>query len=147
MYWISIYFTKCVEYIRHLKRNLPLYSKLSKKARIAKILPELRSSSLLSLGQLCDDDCDILLNKKKMYVIKDKELILQGTRNKLDGLWDIPVYKTELNSDNFGKPPTSAALYIEQDNRTGTLINKPAAIKEKQVKHQHTTHSPLNSKI
>ena len=66
--------------------NLPLSNKLSKKAKIVTILPELRSSSLLSLGQLYDGDCDILLNKKQMYVIKDKELILQGTRKKLDGL-------------------------------------------------------------
>ena len=90
--------------------NLPLSSKLSNKARIAAILPELRSSSLLFLGQLFDNDCDILLNKKKMYVIKDKELILQGTRNKLDGLWDIPVYKKELNSNIFN-PPQQVQLY------------------------------------
>ena len=56
--------------------NLPLSRKLSKKVKIATILPELKSSSLLSLCQLCDDDCDILLNKKKIYVIKYKELTL-----------------------------------------------------------------------
>ena len=72
--------------------SLPLSNKLSKKIGIETVLQEFRSFSLLSLGQLCDDDCDILLNKKKMYVIKDKLLILQGTRNNLDGLRDVPVY-------------------------------------------------------
>ena len=109
--------------------NLPLSRNLSKKAIIVIIRPELRSYSLLSSGKLCDDNRDILLSKKKIHVIKDKELILQGTRKKLDGLWDIPVYKTELNSNNFGKPPTSAALYIKQDNRTTTIIRKPATTK------------------
>jgi len=111
--------------------NLPSSRKLSKKARIATILPELRSFSLLSLGQLNDDDCDILLNKKKMYVIKDKELILHGTRNKLHGIWDVPGYNTELNSDNLGTPTLNTALYIKQDTRIVKLINKPAKNKQK----------------
>ena len=114
--------------------NLPLSKNLAKKAKIAKILPELRSFSLLSLVQLCDDDCDIRLNKKKMHVIKDKELILQGTRKKLDGLWDVPVYKTELSSDNFGTTTTNAALYIKQETRAAKLFNKPAINKKEQFK-------------
>ena len=61
-------------------------------------------------------------------------MIPQETRNKLDGLWDIRVYKKELDSDNFGKKPTSAASYINQDNRTAAIINKPATTKENQVK-------------
>ena len=44
--------------------RLPLHSNLSSTAITAAILPGLQSSSLISLGQLCDDDCDILLNKK-----------------------------------------------------------------------------------
>jgi len=40
-------------------------------------------------------------------------MILQGTRNKLDGLWDILVYKTEINTDSFKTPETNAALYIK----------------------------------
>ena len=93
--------------------NLSLSRKLSKTAQIAAIVPELRSFSLLSLDQFSDYECDILLSKKKMYVIKDNELILQGTRKKLDGLWDIPVYKIEITTDNFKTPKTNAALYIK----------------------------------
>ena len=36
---------------------------LSSSARSAHVFPNLKSASLLSLGQLCDDDCLILLNK------------------------------------------------------------------------------------
>ena len=63
--------------------------------------PRVKKPSLLSLGQLCDDECDILLNKNKIDFIEDEELILQGTRNMLDGLWDIPVSKIEIIGDNL----------------------------------------------
>ena len=65
--------------------------KLSEKAKKATILNNLHSSSLLSFGQLCDDGCDVLLQSKKCYVIKNKDIILQGTRNIYDKLWDIEI--------------------------------------------------------
>lgn len=48
------------------KGELPLSNKLSSRAKEAIVLPQLQSSSLISLGQLCDDDCDIHLNKKEL---------------------------------------------------------------------------------
>ena len=44
--------------------QLPLSSEFSKFAKQALILPQLASSNLVSIGQLCDDGCDIILNKK-----------------------------------------------------------------------------------
>ena len=64
---------------------------LSSAATTAHILPGLSDTSLLSLGQLADDGCLILLNKRFLKVFKNFELILQGFRNKTDGLWDIPI--------------------------------------------------------
>ena len=61
-----------------------------------------------------------------MYVTKDDELILQNTRNKLDQLWDIPIYKIEINTDSFKTPKTIADIYIKQDSRKIELINKTA---------------------
>ena len=72
---------------------LPLSNKLSKQAKTPTTLPKLKSSSLISLGQLCDDDCVILLNKKKLYAIKEKVIVLEGNRNYIDGLWYIPIQK------------------------------------------------------
>ena len=43
--------------------RLPLHDSLSREATTTAILPNLHSSSLISLGQLCDDDCQVLLNK------------------------------------------------------------------------------------
>ena len=43
---------------------LPLSNQLSSKAKKATVLPNLKSSSLISLGQIADDDCTILLDQK-----------------------------------------------------------------------------------
>ncbi len=69
--------------------NLPL-KHLSNVATKAQILPGLHNNSLLSLGQLADDGCMILLSQKYMHVFKNFELILKGFRNNIDGLWDVP---------------------------------------------------------
>ena len=55
------------------------------------MLTHLNSFSLVSLVQLCDDNCKMLLDRKSLYVVKNKELILRGHRNQNDGLWDIPM--------------------------------------------------------
>ena len=70
---------------------LALDTSLSNTARKAMVLPQLKSSSLISLGQLCDDDCKVHLDKKTLKVIKNNKLILDGQRNQSDGLWDIPI--------------------------------------------------------
>ena len=43
-------------------------------AKEATIFPALTSSSLLSIGQLCNDDCTVIFTKKDMKVIKNKNL-------------------------------------------------------------------------
>jgi len=66
--------------------ELPLSNQLSTKGKTAIVLPDLTSSSLVSLGQLCDDGCEINLDKHKLSVYKDEDLIIEGARNKTDGL-------------------------------------------------------------
>ena len=53
---------------------LPLDTSLSKIARKTMVLPQLKSSSLISLGQLCDDYCKLDLDKKSLKVIKTTKL-------------------------------------------------------------------------
>ena len=60
-----------------------------------------------------------------MYVIKESELVLQGTRNNFDVVWDIPVYKTKISDDNFMTQIINATLRIIQESRTARLINRP----------------------
>ena len=91
--------------------QLPLHSKLSNTALTAAVLPGLQSSSLISLGQLCDDDCDILLNKKSLFVVKDNELMMEGLRNKGDKLWDIPIRNPDLLKAKYTTKAKNAGLY------------------------------------
>ena len=60
---------------------LPLLTKLSKAASTAIILPELTSASLISIRQLCDDNCGVFLNKKILLAVKNEEITLEGKRN------------------------------------------------------------------
>ena len=75
-----------------------------------------------------DDDRDVLLQKQKMFVVKDKHIIMQVTRNSNDGLWDIPIYKTKLQHNNFPAQTTHAAIY------------------QKRVKNDHTIHVKKSEK-
>jgi hypothetical protein len=71
--------------------QLPLHHSLSSTATKAHILDGITNSSLVSLGQLCDDNCIAVLDKKKLQVFKSNNCVLQGARNKTDGLWDISL--------------------------------------------------------
>ena len=70
---------------------------LSMGAKTVHILPNLKSASLLSMGQLCDDGCEITLTNKNIKVNKNDKTILKGYRNRHDGLWDIPIHKDDKN--------------------------------------------------
>ena len=77
------------------KGTLPLAPQLSTTAKTAHVLDNLQSASLVSVGQLCDDDCEVNFSKDDMKVYKDRQLILKGKRNTTDGLWDINLTKND----------------------------------------------------
>ena len=71
--------------------QLPLSSSLTPASTKTTIFPTLQSS-LISLGRLCDDDCTVLLDKRKLRALKNNKIILEGSRSTSgDGLWDIPL--------------------------------------------------------
>ena len=77
------------------------FPSLSTNAQTALIYPDLNNESLLSIGQFCDDDCWALFTKKNVYIIKDDAVILNGIRNRTDGLWDIQLPdNTSLHQQN-----------------------------------------------
>ena len=76
--------------------DFPFPSILSSSAKKAHVFRDLKSASLVSLGQLCDDNCNIILDTNTIKVFKEKTLILTGTRNPRDGLWDIPLKPKHL---------------------------------------------------
>ena len=71
--------------------HLP-FNHLSKQATKTEVFPELHHS-LISLGQLCDDGCLVLLHKNKLLAAKEGKLVLTGNRNHVNKLWDIPVQR------------------------------------------------------
>ena len=74
---------------------LPLHSILSTHARKANILEGLNNASLLSIGQLCDDDCVAIFDKRALHIIKNGILVLKGRRNWNDGLWDVDIKSSQ----------------------------------------------------
>ena len=59
---------------------------VSPQSTYAIVFPGITSSSLLSIGKLCDDDCTAIFTKKDMKLVKNKNIILEGKRNESDGL-------------------------------------------------------------
>ena len=74
-----------------IRVNIPLASSIIAHAKRAQIINGLYSASLISLGQLCDDDCVTILDHNEINILNFKTLILKGHRNKTDGLWEIPI--------------------------------------------------------
>ena len=70
---------------------LPLPSVLSNKARTAHVFKGLTNSSLLSIGRLCDDGCIAIFDANDLKIYKKNILIMRGTRNFQDGLWDVSL--------------------------------------------------------
>ena len=55
------------------KGSLPMGKKFSTTAREAFVYPKLTNESLLSIGQLCDDDCLAIFSKRYLHVLKNKK--------------------------------------------------------------------------
>jgi hypothetical protein len=70
---------------------------------------DLKSASLISIGQLCDVGCQAVFQKQdlKIYDAK-KQLVITGTRNLQDGLWDIRL------ASHFPTHTANAALRLDQ---------------------------------
>ncbi|KAI2511403.1 hypothetical protein MHU86_3014 [Fragilaria crotonensis] len=69
---------------------LPLSSRLSAQAQSAFVLDGLRTGTLVSLAQLCDDDCIAIFSKFDVKIVKRDTVIITGTRTP-NGLWSIPL--------------------------------------------------------
>jgi hypothetical protein len=70
---------------------VPLAPELSTTAKVGHIFDRLQSGSLISIGQLCDDECVALFTKYNVKIIKDGKIIIIGARDSSNGLWNIPL--------------------------------------------------------
>ena len=55
------------------------------------VLGGFNNASLLSIGQLCNNECIALFDKRHLRVFKHRILILKGQRNWTDGLCDVKI--------------------------------------------------------
>ena len=71
--------------------ELPL---VNTEAKTAHIFPTLHKNSLISVGALCDDDCEAVFSRHKVVITKNDTVILTGTRKK-GGLWMTNLQNNE----------------------------------------------------
>ena len=69
----------------------PLAEELSTQAKVGHIFDSLKSGSLISIGQLYDDDCVALFTKFNVNIYKDGKIITVGKTNDTNGLCNIPL--------------------------------------------------------
>ena len=105
------------------KGSLPI--NLSPAATSANIFNEddLKNASLISLGQLCDDDCKVFLDKHKLLVYKDNKKIIHGSRNRSDGLWDVH-FPTKKITKHY------ANQALKKNNKLNIIIHKDKSKQE-----------------
>ena len=72
----------------------------------------------------------ILLNKTYLKLFKNFDLILQGFRNKFDGLWDIPFPQQNLNKN------LTQVRHYDQVINIITPKSQPTKIR---IQYSHTT--------
>ena len=123
------------------KGELPLDPVLSPTARTAMVLPKLKSSNLISIGQLCDDGCSITLNKHTLKVHKNNKVIMKGIRNTSDGLWEIPIQKTKMTENACTNPVIHSSLYCKRImNEISQHIPTPPSSKKHHKIPTHLRH-------
>jgi hypothetical protein len=78
-----------------------LAKELSTKAKTGHIFDDLKAGSLISIRQLCDDDCIALFTKYNEKIYKDGKVIIVGQRNNVNGLWHIPLAPKETDTPHL----------------------------------------------
>jgi hypothetical protein len=73
------------------RATVPLAKELSDQAKVGHIFTGLTSGSLLSIGQLCEDDCVALFSKYDVKMHKDGQVMIVGERDPTNGLWTTPI--------------------------------------------------------
>ena len=86
--------------IKSVKQGRLPFPYLSKNATCTKIFKNL-NHSLISLGQLCNNGCSIIINKNILKLTKNNNTIMNGICSaSSDNLWDtkLPIYTNNIIS-------------------------------------------------
>jgi hypothetical protein len=104
---------------------LPFHPSLSDKAKTAHVLDGITNASLISVGQLCDDNYIAVLDKKLIKIFKNKKCILEGKRNTTDGLWDITIPSADARPPQQAPPPHQLNAIIRKNQSKTELVQYP----------------------
>ena len=74
---------------------LSLSPLLSDAAQSAFVLDNLKTRTLVSLSQLCDDDCVAIFTRFEVQILKKDKIIITGKRMP-NGLWSLPLMSPPL---------------------------------------------------
>ena len=69
-------------------------------ARTVHIVPDLKSHSLLSIGQLCDAGCIVEFTATTVHIRHNNILVLQGHRTPATQLWHVEIPKSPIAETN-----------------------------------------------
>ena len=100
------------------------FSNLPTTTKSAHLFEQLASGSLLSIGQLCDADCQVFFDATRMVILSQQKIVLIGTR-KRGGLWYVdatdPTTQTPTSLRNF------LSTFIESSTMNATCnLNLPS---------------------
>ena len=81
------------------------------------IFPSLGNTHLLSIGKLCDADCDITFSNTEATIKRHGEVILRGTRSKqAPKLWNIELPKEPATETMY------AAIAVNQSTKPADMV-------------------------
>jgi hypothetical protein len=110
------------------KGTLGLSNNLSTTAQTAFVLDDLKTGTLISLAQLCDDDCIAIFTKYDVRIVKDDQVIIKG-QPMTNGLWSVPLTQNTTHQVNAilrtDKPKQELATYLHAtmgNPATSTLL-------------------------
>ena len=90
---------------------------LPTKATEGYIIPGMKNHSLMSLTQLCNAGCKIVMNANELIVIHNGVEAMRGVKNEKNGLWYLPIRQQSKNvtyaihDDSQQVKPTANSVY------------------------------------
>ena len=139
------------------KAILPFSHKWTPKARVAFSFDNIQIGTLISIGQLCDDNCIAIFSKYDAQIVKHNEIIIKRRRTS-NGLWKIPLaIKTSQQSTPPSPQQAHVAKGIIKVNTTkgelaqyyaATLLNSTKSTLLRAIRKNHfTSWSALAAKL
>ena len=88
-------------------------AEISSQAKNAEIFLKIHSS-LISIGQLYEDECIVTFDKHKLRVGKNKDKIIEGYQDPTNGLWCFPSYHPPQNNKQYNMLEKSTSKHCCQ---------------------------------